>query len=884
VQLNEEYRQEDLNIMPHPIQQLLLRRKLRQEHSRDGSTQGYNNDNNDDDNDSKDVWSGVSEMDLGEPVAVIHNKRGLQGVVAYIGKVHFAKGVWIGIQLTGRSMGKGDSDGSVAGRRYFPKKGRNNAIFCPVSSITMETNKKPTKKKQSQTNRSKADMTSSLTTPETIVLDQEDYDDDYDELLTGPEIRFSKGKNTQLCEADFMFLQSLHEAEQNFVITDPTLPDNPVVYCSQSFLGLTGYESTDIIGKNCRFLQGPRTDERSINKIRRAIKQGIDCSVLILNYRKDGMPFWNEFFITALRDMKGRVKSYIGVQCLVSPEVAAMRNDLLSPFRENKDHVPENPLLDDYKVMMNKMQQGTSEVAPAGAATGEKDKKKPIEVEEDSVQGEDDEVSTVLVNIPQPERYAYAQSPTRRSPSGIRENTKEAKPDKQEANDTAYAENEEYSQRVGMTYEDFITRNIPPDNRHPSQEHQRHHHQQQQQLPPPNYMVPPYPYYGPMNPNAFFYDPRYAAAMADQQAWFENARRSPMQGVPRQESHTGVLGGVAPLPLPGPTDQPEEEKAKESKKSRSDNKKTTTKKKKKKKVPKRDDFLPSSDDDEFLERIAQNNKFLDPTFGTVPETIMEDDSFPGNSNTPDNVEATNGNTTTNNNNTTTTTNNNNTSNKKKEKSSSKNKKEEDFVVSSTRRTFPQTSSEEENANDKDDDNERPFMNEGPLRYMNPNMLPHMPPNMPPHMMTPYGMMPMNMPQHHPYFQNGGGMNGMMPPPQQAPCKTRPPAQISLNHDSRMSSDISFMTQSFMGQRSIAEQSWQPYPPADFVFVPSNNNQSPYHQQQQQHFHQQQQQQAYNNYLPQQQFYSSLQAQEKRKVEPFKQTLEDDEASSLFSGN
>ena len=81
---------------------------------------------------------------------------------------------------------------------------------------------------------------------------------------------------------------------QNFVITDPSLPDNPIVFASQGFLTLTGYALDQILGRNCRFLQGPETDPAAVEKIRHAINQGVDASVCLLNYRIDGTTFWNQ--------------------------------------------------------------------------------------------------------------------------------------------------------------------------------------------------------------------------------------------------------------------------------------------------------------------------------------------------------------------------------------------------------------------------------------------------------------------------------------------------------------------------------------------------------------------------------------------------------------
>jgi PAS domain S-box-containing protein len=132
-----------------------------------------------------------------------------------------------------------------------------------------------------------------------------------------------KGANKILDDPDFSFIKALQTAQQNFVVTDPSLPDNPIVYASQGFLNLTGYTLDQILGRNCRFLQGPETDPKSVERIRKAIESGNDMSVCLLNYRVDGTTFWNQFFIAALRDAAGEVTNYVGVQCKVSDLYAA---------------------------------------------------------------------------------------------------------------------------------------------------------------------------------------------------------------------------------------------------------------------------------------------------------------------------------------------------------------------------------------------------------------------------------------------------------------------------------------------------------------------------------------------------------------------------------
>ena len=101
----------------------------------------------------------------------------------------------------------------------------------------------------------------------------------------------------RLCERDYIIIDMLNSQGHehvSFCITDPHMKDNPVIYISKGFSELTGYEFEDIVGKNCRFLQGPDTAEEDRARIRDAIKLEKDCSVNLLNYKKNGAKFVNE--------------------------------------------------------------------------------------------------------------------------------------------------------------------------------------------------------------------------------------------------------------------------------------------------------------------------------------------------------------------------------------------------------------------------------------------------------------------------------------------------------------------------------------------------------------------------------------------------------------
>ena len=139
-----------------------------------------------------------------------------------------------------------------------------------------------------------------------------------------------------LVEPDFRLIQALITSQQNFVVSDPSLPDNPIVYASEGFCKLSGYKRAAILGRNCRFLQGPGTDQNAVDIIRKGVEEGCDISVCLLNYKADGSPFWNQFFVAALKDSNGAIVNYVGVQCEV--------NTL--PISDLKDRVKRLPMPD----------------------------------------------------------------------------------------------------------------------------------------------------------------------------------------------------------------------------------------------------------------------------------------------------------------------------------------------------------------------------------------------------------------------------------------------------------------------------------------------------------------------------------------------------------
>lgn len=106
------------------------------------------------------------------------------------------------------------------------------------------------------------------------------------------------------------FAAALQGAPAPMIITDPRQDDNPVVFVNDAFCRLSGYSRDETIGRNCRFLQGPETDQAAIAEIRAAVAEGRPVSIELLNYRKDGSPFWNGLSVSPVSTARGELRFF----------------------------------------------------------------------------------------------------------------------------------------------------------------------------------------------------------------------------------------------------------------------------------------------------------------------------------------------------------------------------------------------------------------------------------------------------------------------------------------------------------------------------------------------------------------------------------------------
>lgn len=143
--------------------------------------------------------------------------------------------------------------------------------------------------------------------------------------IAGTRITFGDAPATQLLVRDVteeyerrqqltLFGRAIQTSVQGVTIADAQQDDEPLIYANAAFEEITGYSTAEVMGRNCRFLQGERTDPETVTRIREAIASRDSVRVEILNYRKDGTPFWNQLDIVPVDDDDGEVTHFLGLQ------------------------------------------------------------------------------------------------------------------------------------------------------------------------------------------------------------------------------------------------------------------------------------------------------------------------------------------------------------------------------------------------------------------------------------------------------------------------------------------------------------------------------------------------------------------------------------------
>lgn len=133
---------------------------------------------------------------------------------------------------------------------------------------------------------------------------------------------------------DLLFDQAMNQSRMAVCFADPRQDDMPIIFANNAFEAMTGYSREEVIGQNCRFLQGPESDPETVRQIRECLENETTAVFEVLNYRKDGTPFWNALHIGPIYDETGALRFYYGSQWNITDQVKArerrLRQEILS--------------------------------------------------------------------------------------------------------------------------------------------------------------------------------------------------------------------------------------------------------------------------------------------------------------------------------------------------------------------------------------------------------------------------------------------------------------------------------------------------------------------------------------------------------------------------
>ncbi len=139
--------------------------------------------------------------------------------------------------------------------------------------------------------------------------------------LTGPGLSMPGPDEVLAAQASAVRERAVIATDLAFTISDPSKPDNPLVWVNPAFTRTTGYSFEDVSLRNCRFLQGPGTDRAAVARIGEALREGRGVVETLLNYRKDGTAFWSQVSISPVLDSEGNLVNFVGVQADVTERV-----------------------------------------------------------------------------------------------------------------------------------------------------------------------------------------------------------------------------------------------------------------------------------------------------------------------------------------------------------------------------------------------------------------------------------------------------------------------------------------------------------------------------------------------------------------------------------
>lgn len=139
-----------------------------------------------------------------------------------------------------------------------------------------------------------------------------------------------------------LMFQAVESARNGVVITDPRRPDNPIIYTNPAFTHITGYGADEILGVNCRFLQGEDREQSALSEIRQSINDARSITAVLRNYRKDGSRFYNELTISPVHNPAGLLVAFVGIQNDITARIEA--EERISDFYSVVSHELRTPI------------------------------------------------------------------------------------------------------------------------------------------------------------------------------------------------------------------------------------------------------------------------------------------------------------------------------------------------------------------------------------------------------------------------------------------------------------------------------------------------------------------------------------------------------------
>lgn len=182
---------------------------------------------------------------------------------------------------------------------------------------------------------------------------------------------------TGIARSPELLMAAIEASNNGVVIADATERDMPLIYVNPAFTEITGYGPPEVLGRNCRFLHARERDQDGLVAVRKAIAEGTACHVVLRNFRRDGTLFWNELYMSPIRDSSGALTHFIGIQNDVTRRVEAeeherslrqeleLRNERLRELYEVRNeflgiavHDLRNPLA-SISMLASMVQKGT---------------------------------------------------------------------------------------------------------------------------------------------------------------------------------------------------------------------------------------------------------------------------------------------------------------------------------------------------------------------------------------------------------------------------------------------------------------------------------------------------------------------------------------------